>query len=140
MYYFFLFLTMAVIVSQTIHVYYVFDSFSKLSGWLRTFQAIMFCSIISLSILAFVLIGRSDLAFLGALIEVVVNMYYYALDFFENGIRTGSRTNDESKAREARNLAIIVFWRKNWISIFFGILLPMLIYVFAQQMDELKQL
>jgi hypothetical protein len=128
MYTFFLILTIAVIISQTIHVYYVFNSFSRLTGWLRTFQAVMFCSIISLSILGFVLIGKDQLALLGALIEIVVNIYYYAMDFFENGIR----------ARVNRKIAIITFWRKSWVAIFFGLLIPTLIYVFALQMIILK--
>lgn len=138
MYNFFLILTIAVIISQTIHVYYVFNSFSRLEGWLRGFQATMFCSIISLSILAFVLIGKHQLALLGALIEVIVNMYYYALDFFENGIKQGSSTQDAKAAKQKRNTAILTFWRKNWVAIFFGLLIPMLIYVFAMQMIELK--
>lgn len=138
LYNFFLFLTGAVIISQTIHVYFVFDSFSKLSGWLRTFQAVMFCSIISLSILAFVLAGKSNLALLGALVEVIVNCYYYAMDFFENGIKKGSRTQDDKQAKESRNNSILTFWRKNWIGIFFGILIPMLIFIFAKEMEELR--
>jgi hypothetical protein len=75
-----------------------------------------------------VLIGKPKLAFLGALIEIIINMYYYAQDFFENGIR----------ARVKRVESIATFWRKNWIAIFFGILIPMLIYVFARQMEGLK--
>lgn len=138
MYSFFLSLTIAVIISQTIHVYYVFQSFSRLTGWLRTFQAIMFCSILSLSILAFVLVGKHELALLGAIVEMIVNTYYYALDFFENGIKKGSRTQDENAAREARNIAIVTFWRQKWIAMFFGILIPALIYIFALQMINLK--
>lgn len=124
---FILSLTIAVIISQTVHVYYVFNSFSRLKGWLRTFQAVMFCSIISLSILAFVLIGREDLALIGAIVEVIVNLYYYSMDFFENGIR----------ARVKRKAAIATFWRKNWIALFFGVLLPMTIYVFSKVLIEM---
>ena len=128
MYYLFLSLTILTIISQTVHTYFVFNSFSRLSGWLKLSQATMFCGIISVAILAFVLVGEIRLAFLGAIIEIVINTYYYAMDFFENGIR----------ARVHRSTSIATFWRKNWISIFFGILIPLLIYVFAEQMVKLK--
>lgn len=134
----FLALVIATIISQTIHTWFVFQSFSRLSGNLKTFQSVVFCSIISVAIFAFVIIGKSYLAFFGAIIEIIINMYYYAMDFFENGIRRGSKTSDEQQAREIRTIAIITFWRKNWVAIFFGLLLPMLIYVFAVQMIELK--
>jgi len=124
----FLVLTIATIISQTVHSWYVFNSFSRMTGFIRHFQAIMFCSIISVAIFAFVIIGKPQLALLGAFIEIIINMYYYAMDFFENGIR----------ARVKRTESILIFWRKNWVALFFGILLPMLIYIFARQMIELK--
>jgi hypothetical protein len=124
----FLALAIATIVSQLIHTWYVFNSFSRLKGWLRTFQSVIFCGILSVAIFAFVIIGQPTLALLGAGIEIVINMYYYAMDFFENGIR----------ARVHKKESIIKFWRVNWIAIFFGLLLPMLIYVFAIQMVKLK--
>lgn len=128
MYNLFLTLTIATIISQTVHTYFVFLSFSRLEGKIKLFQAIMFCGILSVAILAFVLVGKSKLALLGALIEVIINMYYYAEDFWKKGIR----------ARVKRGISIVTFWRKNWVSIFFGILIPILIYVFAEQMIELK--
>lgn len=128
MYTLFLILTIATIISQTVHTYFVFNSFSRLTGGLKLFQAVMFCSIISIAILAFVLVGKPSLAMLGAIIEIIINIYYYAMDFFENGIR----------ARVHRSVSIATFWRKNWVAIFFGVLIPMLIYVFAKQMIELK--
>jgi membrane associated rhomboid family serine protease len=128
MYTLFLSLTILTIVSQTIHTWFVFDSFSRLKGNLKLFQAVCFCGIISVAIFAFVLIGKPHLALLGAIIEIIINMYYYAQDFFENGIR----------ARVKRAESIATFWRKNWVAIFFGILIPMLIYIFAKQMIELK--
>jgi hypothetical protein len=124
----FLVLTIATIVSQLVHTWFVFHSFSRLSGWLKTFQSVMFCGILSVAIFAFVIAGKPTLALLGAIIEIVINIYYYAMDFFENGIR----------ARVRRVESILTFWRKNWVAIFFGLLIPMLIYVFAKQMIELK--
>jgi hypothetical protein len=88
----------------------------------------MFCGILSVAIYAFVIIGKPTLALLGAVIEIIINIYYYAMDFFNNGIR----------ARVRRRDSILKFWRVNWVAIFFGILLPMLIYVFAKEMMELK--
>ena len=134
----FLALTIATIVSQLTHTWFVFDSFSRLNGWLKKAQSIIFCSILSVAIFAFVIIGKEWLALFGAIIEVIINIYYYAMDFFENGIKKGSRTVNEIEAKRMRNLAIITFWRKNWIGIFFGLLLPMLIYVFAKEMILLK--
>ena len=124
----FLALAIATIVSQLVHTWFVFVNFSRLKGFLRIFQSIMFCGILSVAIYAFVIIGKPTLALLGAVIEVIINIYYYAMDFFNNGIR----------ARVRRRDSILKFWRINWVAIFFGILLPMLIYVFAKQMMDLK--
>jgi hypothetical protein len=123
----FIILTIAAIVSQTVHTYFVFNSFSRLKGWLKLFQSIVFCGIISVAIFAFVIIENPALALLGAFVEVVINMYYYAMDFFENGIRARVHTRE----------SILKFWRINWVAIFFGLLIPMLIYVFALQLLKL---
>ena len=125
----FLVLTIGTIISQTIHTWFVFQSFSKLKGNLRTIQSIIFCSIISVSIFAFVIIEKELLALLGAIIEIIINIYYYAISYFEHGIR----------ARNRKWSSILTFWRKNWIAMFFGVLLPLLIYIFAIEMMNLKQ-
>jgi hypothetical protein len=124
----FLALTVATIVSQLVHTWFVFHSFSRLTGWLKTFQSVMFCGILSVAIFAFVIIGKPGLALLGAVIEIIINMYYYAMDFFENGIRARVHVRD----------SVLKFWRQNWIAVFFGLMLPMLIFIFAKQMIELK--
>lgn len=124
----FLALTVATIISQLVHTWYVFDSFSRLTGWLKTFQSVMFCGILSVAIFAFVIIGKPGLAMLGAIIEIIINMYYYAMDFFENGIRARVHIRD----------SVLKFWRVNWIAIFFGLMLPVLIFIFAKQMIELR--
>ena len=130
MFYFFLSLAVLLIISQTIHTYYVFDSFSKLEGKIKTIQAVLFCSVISLSILAFVLAGNIKLAIFGAIIEVIINIYYYAVDFWKDGFKT--RTNHTRKDSIQR------FWRQNWIAILFGVLLPVFIYIFSEQMIKFK--
>ena len=133
MLYFFLSLTVLVIISQTVHTYSVFDSISKIENKkLKRFQAVVFCSILSLSILAFVMNGNEKLAFAGAVVEVVINMYYYAEEFWKNGFKSYS-----VDVREKRSADITRFWRKNWIKIFFGVILPVLIYIFAEQITLL---
>lgn len=127
LYLLFLALTIAAIISQTVHTWFVFQSFSRLKGSLKTFQSVIFCSIISIAIFAFVIAKKPQLALLGAIIEIIINIFYYAMDFFENGIR----------ARVKRVESILTFWRKNWVALFFGILIPMLIYIFSLQMLEL---
>jgi hypothetical protein len=134
MYTLFVILTIATIISQTVHSWFVFQSFSRLDGWIKQFQAIMFCSIISVAIFAFVIIGKPNLALLGAIIEIIINIYYYAMTFFEKGIAAGSRSDDKSM----RKKSILKFWRMNWIAMFFGFLLPLLIYIFAKQMLEFE--
>lgn len=124
----FLWLTIATIISQLTHTWFVFDSFSRLKGWLKITQSIIFCGILSVAVYAFVIIGKPYLAMLAAFVEIVINIYYYAMDFFTNGIRARSRRMD----------SIAKFWRINWVGIFFGLLLPVLIYIFADQMMELK--
>lgn len=124
----FLWLTIATIISQTIHTWFVFQSFSKLPGFIKTLQAVIFCGIISVAIFAFVIVEKPQLALLGAIVEMIINIYYYAIEFFEKGIR----------AKVKRSQSIWKFWRMNWVALFFGILLPMLIYIFAKEMILLK--
>jgi len=119
MYGLFLTLTIASILAQTIHSYFVFNSFSQLKGWLQVVQSSVFCGIISVAIFAFVYIGKPGLALFGAGIEVVINLYYYSLSYWK-------RDNGSFS------------WRKQWIAIFFGILIPAMIFIFAEQMIELK--
>ncbi len=118
-YYLFLGLTIASIISQLPHAWYTFNSFSKLEGWLKNTQAVMFCGILSVAIFGFVWIGKPKLAMIGAAIEIVINLYYYSIHYWQ---RKGSKFD----------------WRKNWIAVFFGILLPALIYIFSEQMIALK--
>ena len=118
MYYLFLSLAVASILAQTIHSYYVFNSFSQLEGWLKDFQSITFCAIISVAIFGFVYIGKPNLALFGAAIEAIINLYYYSLSYW-------TRVNGSFS------------FRKQWIALFFGLLLPAMIYIFADQMIKL---
>jgi hypothetical protein len=134
----FLWLTIATIVSQTIHTWFVFQSFSRLPKYLKTFQAVIFCSILSVAIFAFATIGEARLAMLGAFIEIVVNVYYYGMDYFEKGIEISFKRMSTPDPKLRWNDSILRFWRHNWIAFFFGLLLPMLIYIFSMQMIKLK--
>ena len=134
-YYLFMGLTIASIISQLPHAWYTFNSFSRLKGWIRSMQSVMFCGILSVAIFAFVWIGKPELALIGAGIEIVINLYYYSMNFWRNGYKsfTGSSKIRKSK----RKKSIGKFYRENWIAIFFGILIPVLIYVFSEQMRSL---
>jgi len=126
-YYLFLILTIASILSQIPHAYYTFNSFSKLKDPLKVIQSVVFCSILSVAIFSFVWIGKLKLALLGALIEIIINLYYYSMEFWSEGYGQ----------KKLKFKSTLTFWRKNWIAIFFGLLLPLLIYVFAEQMKGL---
>jgi len=112
-------LTIAAIISQIPHAFYTFDSFSRLEGWLRQVQSVTFCLIISIAIFAFVWVGNPTLALFGVVIEIVINLYYYTLNYWQ-------RKNSK------------VDFRKQWISFLFGILLPVMIFIFSEQMNELR--
>lgn len=138
MFYLFFGLTVLVMISQTVHSYFVFEMFSKIENKnTRQFQSVMFCSILSIGILGFVWIGKPNLAILGALIEIVVNIFYYASEFWMNGFKSFQGDPKEIKSKKTKS--VLKFWRINWIAIFFGVLLPVLIYVFAEQMKQLNE-
>ncbi len=130
-YYLFLGLTIALVITQVPHVYYTFDSFSRLKGGWKKLQSGAFCGIISISIIGFVYIGRPDLALLGAAIEIIVNLYYYSLDFWREGFK--NRTSDKlSYFMGGAWIDIGTFWRQNWIAFLFGVLIPLGIYLFSE--------
>lgn len=125
--YLFIGLTAAAIISQIPHAWFVFDSFSNIKQkWLKNTQSLMFCSILSISILAFAMDDQGWMAILGAGIEAIINIYYYTLSFWKDGIT--------ARTPETRRKSILRFWRMNWIKLFFALLLPSLIYIFAEQL------
>ena len=74
----FIALTLVAIGAQVPHAYHAFTENSKLrSKNLRIIQGMLFCGILSVAIFAFVLIEKPMLALLGALIESLINVYYY---------------------------------------------------------------
>lgn len=112
-------LTISAIVAQLPHAWYTFDSFSRLEGVLKPIQSITFCLIISVAIFAFVMLGKPMLALFGVGIEIVINLYYYTLNYWQ-------RKNAK------------VDFRKQWISFLFGILIPIMIFIFSEQLNNLR--
>lgn len=112
-------LTIAAIIAQLPHSWYTFDSFSRLEGKLKVVQSVTFCLIISVAIFAFVIIGNPMLALFGVGIEIIINSYYYSLNYWQ-------RKNSK------------VDMRKSWIAFLFGILLPVMIYIFSEQLNNLQ--
>lgn len=125
-------LAVAAIFSQSVHTWFVFDSFSQIKQkWLKITQSILFCGIISVFILAAVWMGKETLALVGALVEFIFNVYYYALEFWENGAphRTGTTAFKKS---------VWAFWRRYWIRFFAGLIIPASIYIISKLMLEYK--
>jgi len=112
-------LTIAAIVAQLPHAWYTFESFSRLEGSLKTIQSITFCLIISVAIFAFVMLGKPMLALFGVGIEIIINLYYYSLNYWQR--------------KNAR-----VDMRKQWISFLFGILIPVMIFIFSEQLNNMR--
>ena len=124
----FISLTVLSILSQVAHAYYAFNKFSRLKGAFKKLQSIAFCSIISVAIFAFVWINKPMLALFGAGIEIIINIYYYSEEFWDNGY--GQKKNKLSHT--------LIWWRKYWAKILFGILMPFLIYIFSMQLIDYK--
>jgi hypothetical protein len=103
---------------------------------MKRVQAVAFCSILSVAIVGFVWIGRTDLALFGACVEVVFNIYYYSLDFWRDGYPVPKHRDGETLSN-AKRRSIGRFWRKNWIAIFMGVLIPFLIFIFAEILIKL---
>ena len=114
-----------IMITQTIHTFSVFMSFSKIKQkWLMISQGVIFCSIFSLLTMAFALDGRTWLALAMSFIEAGINVYYYFIDFWQNGF---GRKNDEN-----RKMSIVRYWRRNWIVWFaFAVVIPASIFVLS---------
>ena len=120
-------LTISAIVAQIPHAYYTFIKASLLKGVSKKIQAAAFSIIVSVAIFTFVIIGRTELALFGAIIEVVINIYYWTQDFWDNGF---------GQKRQIRK-HILIFWRKKWIYIFISFLMPIFIFIFSEILKEM---
>ena len=111
--------TFMIIAVQTVHSWYVIDKFSMIEiKWLRVFQGVMFCGIISVFILVMVFMEQHEMALAGAVFEALLNIYYYFQDWWKNGYGTKSD----------RKLARVRFWRRNWFKVLIALAIPAIIY------------
>lgn len=128
-FWFFFGIVLLIVSTQTVTTWFIFDQFSQIENKsLKMFQSIAFCGIISLIIIGAVFIGKKEIAIGGAVLETLINFYYYAKDFFVNGFAKNQH----------RKKAITRFWRKNWLRFIFGIIIPAGIYICSEIMLELK--
>jgi uncharacterized membrane protein len=84
---------------------------------LKNAQAIIFCSVLSISIFAFVLIEEPIMAAFGAIVEIIINIYYYFEKYWKNKI--------DKRKDNAHPL------RRNWIKVFMAFLFPVFIYILS---------
>lgn len=97
-------------ISQVFHTYWAIEKFSTLKGWQKTTQSIMFCAIVELMIIGFVLDGNHLFALGGAAVAVMINIYYYTHNFTRNHR-----------------------FKTTWIAYVFSVLIPMCIYFSSAQ-------
>lgn len=137
-FWFFFAIVFLIISTQTVTTWYVFNDFSQLKNKsLKLFQSITFCGIVSLIIIGSVFIGKKHLAMAGAALEILINFFYYANDFFEDGYKSFSGNRKE--VRKKRFNSTLKFWRKYWLKMIFGLIIPVIIYVCAELMLELSK-
>lgn len=111
-------LTTLSILSQIPHAYWSINQFSQIEqAWLKTSQNVAFCLIISVAILGFVLEGRHDLALGGAIVEMIINYYYY-----DNQFRQGKWYKR-------------ILNRENWVAYFLAVLIPISIFIFSSMIQ-----
>lgn len=111
----FITLTTLAILSQIPHAWWAIANYNRIPiAWMARLQNAVFCSIISIGILAYVLIGKHEYAFGGAIVEVIINLYYYNNQFSGKGQST---LKDKI--------------RKNWLAYFLAVLIPMTIFFFS---------
>lgn len=112
----FLTLTILSIASQVPHAWWSIQRYNRIQiPWMANLQNAVFCVIISVGIMAFVMIEKHYYALVGAIVEIIINMYYYNNQF--------RNTQDAFK--------------KHWLAYFMAILIPMTIFVFAYTYSQL---
>ena len=112
----FLSLTIGAILGQVPHAYWSLDRYNRITqNWMRISQNVVFCSLISVGIFAFVLIENHTMALIGAVVEILINLYYYSNQF--------------------RNIQKP--FQKHWLAYLLAVLLPMTIYFFSLEYARL---
>lgn len=115
----FITLTIASIFSQVPHAYWAINNYSRIEIlWMKRAQNIIFCGIISVGILGFVLIGKHGHALVGAIVEIIINLYYYNNQFSGKG-----------QSKIGQKIA------KNWLAYFLAFVIPLMIYVFSKEIE-----
>lgn len=110
----FIVLTIMSILSQIPHAYWAIETFSQIKNkTMRVLQNVVFCSIISIGILGFALQGKHLHALIGAIIEIVINIYYYQVSF-----ESADKRKSASK-------------QKTWLAWFLAFLIPFSIFFFS---------
>jgi hypothetical protein len=117
-----------IILTQTLHTYYIFNIFSQLKGTLKIIQGLAFCAIFSVCIFIFVLEGMIWLAFAGAVLESAINIYYYFIEWWQDGYK---QITKKGRAR-------VRFWRQNWIKMIFALSIPAAIYILSHVLNNLE--
>lgn len=111
----FITLTALAILSQIPHAWWAIARYNKLPvSWMANVQNGVFCGIISVGILGYVLLGKHMYALAGAFVEIAINLYYYNQQFGGKGQSTLSQKIS-----------------KNWLAYFLAVLIPMTIYFFS---------
>lgn len=112
-------LTVLAIFSQVPHAYWSIMRYSQLRvEAVKALQAMTFCMIISVGILMYVLKGKHTEALIGAVVEIIINLYYYNHQFGGKG-----RATIRDKVS------------KEWLAYFLAFLLPLSIYFFSKEIE-----
>lgn len=126
-------IVIAIMIVQSIHTWYVVDSFSRISQeWIKITQGVLFMGIPGAIILAAVYDGNTPFALGAAFFEFLINIYYYGKDFFENGYKNFAKEDRKSK----RLNSTLVWWRKNWAAMIFAATFPAGIYFCSEFMID----
>lgn len=108
-------LTIAAILTQAPHTYWAIDRFSNIEiKWIKISQNVIFCLILSLATLFYVLDGDHWFAAGFALMEIVINVYYYQ--------------TEEKDLRKKQT--------KKWLRWVFAITFPAMIFFFSLKIEE----
>ena len=128
-------LLVMIVITQTITTWSVFYSVSSIDDKrTKMTQSIMFCGIISLLIIGSVFKGKTGMAIAGGILEMLINFYYYAQDFFRDGF-SEHEGKSKNKRKDIRK-SVVRFYRRYWIKLIFGISIPAAIYFVSEYMKE----
>lgn len=109
--YFWIAIALLSTISQVFHTYWAIEKFSTLKKG-KVMQSILFCAIVELMIIGFVLDGKHWLALGGAFVAVLINIYYYTHNFTKrNNLKT------------------------TWLAYVFAVLIPLCIYISSSQIN-----